>query len=284
MQEQQARRIVREFATYAIPDDIDLWPAIRRQIAATDGVQREHMPKSPGLYRWVSTISAHPRLRFATIVVILLVVFGALVNTPVTRAALDAIVRRFGLSFVDTSQMHNATSVQADATTIAVPPSLTLADAQRQVPFSILTPHWLPEGLTLGRIIVSRDIVQMPEQTSAEQIVVSLLYRIPSEPVKDDAPVMLLDIIAGPPGNGYLLAASREQHLTIHGQPAVYVHGSWRSDGQGDPNTTLGNLRWDDTLDSSWLSWEVNGLTYRLAIHNLGLSREEVLQIAESIR
>jgi hypothetical protein len=41
---------------------------------------------------------------------------------------------------------------------------------------------------------------------------------------------------------------------------------------------------WDDTADNTLLSWEADGFTYTLQSYLLGLTRDELIQIAESIR
>jgi hypothetical protein len=94
----------------------------------------------------------------------------------------------------------------------------------------------------------------------------------------------MLHITTRPEVAPVLLPKSREQTVMVNGQPAIYVHGGWRSDGQGDPRESLGDLRWDDNIDGAWLSWQDGpGVpTYMLAASGLNLSREDMIRIAES--
>ena len=87
----------------------------------------------------------------------------------------------------------------------------------------------------------------------------------------------------GPIGAPPLLAASREQSVTVNGLPGIYVHGGWQDDGRGDPNTKMGSLLWDDNADDAYLTWVQEGVTYLLEAHNLSLDLDGLLHIASSM-
>jgi hypothetical protein len=59
----------------------------------------------------------------------------------------------------------------------------------------------------------------------------------------------------------------------VHGRPAIYARG-----GNGDRGG------WDATVDAGLLSWHDDGFTYVLQFSGLGLSRDELIRIAESVR
>jgi hypothetical protein len=86
------------------------------------------------------------------------------------------------------------------------------------------------------------------------------------------------DILAPP-----LLPESCQQKVMVNGQSGIYVHGGWKDDGKGDPNTKMGPLLWDDQQDGSYLTWKQNGVIYLLQAHNLGLNPNGLLLIACSI-
>jgi len=81
-----------------------------------------------------------------------------------------------------------------------------------------------------------------------------------------------------------LLAESKEQTVEVNGQPGIYVHGGWQDNGQGDPNTRLGNLLRDDQVDVAYLTWLQDGVTYLLEAHYLGLTVEDMQRIASSMQ
>ena len=56
-------------------------------------------------------------------------------------------------------------------------------------------------------------------------------------------------------------------------RPAAYAKGGWRSPGA-----------WDETIDLQYLSWEADGMSYVLHDNGVGLSRETLIRIAESLR
>jgi len=114
---------------------------------------------------------------------------------------------------------------------------------------------------------------------------VQLTYGFADKVLGTNAPQIRLHITTRPDIAPVLLPKSREQTVMVSDYFATYVHGSWRSDGQGDPNESIGNHRWDDSRDSAWLSWqEEEGPTYILSASDLKLSREDLIRIAESCR
>lgn len=78
--------------------------------------------------------------------------------------------------------------------------------------------------------------------------------------------------IRGEPAGGYVIPSSAAQNVTVHGHPAVYAHGSWNE-----------TREWHSDVDSAILSWE-DGFTYVLHYSGLGLSRTDMIRIAESLQ
>lgn len=280
---QSIRRLLEEIAEQAIPDDLHPWPAIHARLArahAAERGQRSAQPRrvSPG---GLAAASMTPRLIGLAIVVLLI---GVLIGAPVTHAAVAAILQRFGLAFVDTMQIQSAlTTTHVEPTAPPTPSLLSLAEAQQQVPFPIRTPAWLPEGVSLAGVRVDRTTVSTSAQIAELRIAALLTYRSVSAPDAASAQ-MNLEIVSGPNVAPFLLPRSRAQSVLVNGQEATYVRGGWRSDGQGDPEETLGDLRWDDSIDSAWLSWHEDGLTYTLSAFGLGLDKGQLLRVAESLR
>lgn len=268
MKEQRITPILHELAEQEVPDNLDLWPAIRTRVES--GRWMQHRP------------SANLRLKVAIgLAVLALASIGLLVSVPSTQAAIVHMLQRFGLVLIDPSAMKSTTSVKAEPVGQPTPP-LTLAEAQSQAPFPIRIPTWLPEGLALAGAYVKLDNGLAADRKPLADVTV--IYHRTSEPQGTTPGEMLLTITSRPNPAGFVVPNSREQEAMINGQAGVYTHGGWRDDGQGDPQTALGNLRWDDALDEARLSWTEDGLTYTLQAVGLGLSREDMVRIAESLR
>jgi len=62
----------------------------------------------------------------------------------------------------------------------------------------------------------------------------------------------------------------------VDGVNGEYVRGGWR---QVD-----GDLVWDNTLPESLLLWEKNGIRYVLLVQAGDISRDTLIQIADSLR
>lgn len=270
MKEQHITPILHELAEQEVPGNLDLWPAIRTQVESGRRMQRRPAAKL--------------RLKVAIgLAVLALASIGLLASVPSTQAAIVHMLQRFGLVLIDPSAMRPATSAKVEPTVQPAPP-LTLAEAQLQAPFSIRIPTWLPEGLALVGAYVNIDNGLTAGRAGKPLADVTVIYHRTSEPQATTPGEMLLIITSRPNPAGFVVPNSRGQEAVIHGQTGIYTHGGWRDDGQGDPGTALGNLRWDDALDEARLSWGEDGLTYTLQAVGLGLSREDMVRIAESLR
>ena len=269
--ELRIRRLIVEATDQGLRPDLDLWPAIRGELRG--GQDRT---QGPAFLRGGSLM----RKTFAFLIVaiaFLVVAIGAMIAVPAARATAESVVRRLGLAFVDTTapEERNATVVKLEASPVPGGRLMSREEIERQAPFQVRTPTWLPEGLALAGGNVSND-----EQKAQ----VYLEYRLAGLPASSETPCLMLAIYAGSVGAPPLLAASQEVAVEVHGQQAIYVHGGWRDDGQGDPQVAIGGtLQWDSSLDSAWLTWEEGELTYLLQAHGLELDLDQMIRIAESL-
>jgi len=155
-----------------------------------------------------------------------------------------------------------------------------MEEVRQRIAFDLCVPAWLPDGLAY----VYRDIREYdPAGTAGSGQKVSITYAR-TEDLDPESGLLRLSAGDGPFNSPPLLAASREQPVTVNGASGIYVHGSWQDDGRGDPDTKLGSLLWDDEADDAYLTWTQEGVTYLLEAHHLGLGLEYLLRIADSMR
>lgn len=225
---------------------------------------------------------------------LLVVVLLLLATVPSTRAAVAQMIQRFGLVLVNESAMEPQPTlapgtpgpVKAVEEVIVVRPT-TLEAVQAQVPFPLPLPTLLPEGLEFWSGLVGtgpHSINILPDGTKVGDeppLQVHLIFKPVDGSIYDPDAALSLDIMdkVGTEG-GYAVPARTEENVTVDGHPAVFVQGSWMQVNPGDAE----NLVWDDTADAVMLSWEADGFTYTLQGYLLGLSLEEFIQIAESVR
>lgn len=252
-----------EIAEQAAPGNtVSLWPRIAAQMA-----EKSRATARTSTYR--------KRITFAAGLGLLFVFIGLLVFVPPVRAFAESIIQRIGIAFVNTEQFGPNTEVgQPTTNMITPPPTLSVQEFQERLTFPLLTPSWLPEELTFIHHSISNsqsgqsvDIQYCRTEDMAVQSGCLFLYAS-------------YNAQAATP----LLAESKEQTVEVNGQPGIYVHGGWQDNGQGDPNTQLGNLLWDDQVDVAYLTWMQDGVTYLLEAHYLGLTLEDMQRIASSMQ
>jgi hypothetical protein len=226
------------------------------------------------------------------------VVLGAgwLASAITAQARVERMAQRFGLIVINTEVIDEPSQGPASheqATTSAqpvpeaqafVPKKLSFAEAQRRTPFPIRLPTWLPAEMTLTALDVGEggwgcSALTMEDCAKIKPPVsVHVLYR----PQDNTEANLALDVTEITPegGGGVGVPASDIQLATVHGQPAVYVQGAWQQKRENDPR----DLVWNKAVDQQMLSWQEHGQTYVLSSYQLGLSREDMIRIAESIR
>ncbi len=211
---------------------------------------------------------------------ILLLLIGIMACVPEVRAFAEEVIQRMGIAFVDTKHFdQDVEVVKIEATKVTPPPSLSLEEVRQRLPFSLGIPSWLPDGLTYMHVSVTTYDSNTLEGSGQQ---VSIMYSRTAD-FDFESGVLLFRANDGPIGAPPLLAESRQQAVTVNGQPGIYVHGGWRDDGGGDSNTKMGALQWDDQIDDAYLTWSQDGITYLLEAHNLGLSLSDLLHIAASL-
>jgi len=253
-------RLIAECADRGIRDNLDLWPRIYPQVGAMASVRRQPMRHKAAI-----------GLAGAVLALALLI---ALV--PTVRAGVESIVQHLGLAFVDTTAFRGTTVVKLEPS--PAPDAdrlLNREEIQRQVPFRLRTPASLPDGLVLAGGRVARN---------GETVEASLEYRRTGDAAGATSRLLMQRTFDGPVVAPPLLPASQEMAVQVNGRPAIYVHGGWRDDGQGDANTAMGSLRWDASEDSAWLTWQEGKLTYLLEAYGLKLDQDDMIRIAESLR
>lgn len=269
-QEQQyARRIadiLAERAARGIPASADVRPAVWARLAAREREAPRTRQRAPRLRVWQAV--------GAGLLAAMFLALGLLAAVPQIQAALNAQLRsRFGLVLIDPQNpppiITPPASVPSPGARVSpivgmpfctpgatvVPCRLeriSVAEAQRRVAFPLRLPTWLPYDLRVDRALVLG--------TSGRSASVF------AGPVQ-------LEQVQGSGGGGYAVEASRVQEVQVNGRPAAYARGGWRS-----PTV------WDETLNLNYLSWEADGVTYTLHDGGLGLDRETLIRIAESLR
>ncbi|HVX31336.1 MAG TPA: hypothetical protein VHA53_12725 [Nitrolancea sp.] len=239
-----------EIASATVPATVDLWPAIARRVNAGQ-------PRSK---------TAFARARVWRLgVAVAAVLLSVVVITPVRQSIADTI-QHFGI--VETSRTRLPQETRAPgfaATAVAVElPLLSLEEAQQQVNYPIPIPTWIPPGTHLRGAFVSGDGS------------VSLSYVPNGWTGQSSQGGFGIGIRQGASAGlgGYEIPSSAIQHVTVNGSPAIYAHGAW----DAPPNSI-----WHDDADAAMLSWSADGFVYTLSQGELGLSRDDLIRIAESV-
>jgi hypothetical protein len=283
------------------PEDVELAEGLLRlrQVASGELRQRvqqiggvERTRQLPGRRAAGRPVGWSRALRPAGVLAGILVVAALLLlaTVPSVRAALDRLFeQRFGIVLVEPSQLEapilssagdeRAQEVQEAMTVI---PQISFHEAQAQVDFPIPQPAVVPEGLELWATHVSEYPARDGQDGS--QTIVVLQYLPAGGLVVDTTPALSL-LITNKTGlqGGYAVAAGAEESVAVNGAPAVYARGAWERIAEDEPPAQA-NLFWDAGSDAAMLSWEADGFTYTLQGYLLGLSREDYIRIAESVR
>ncbi len=256
MRDQFVRQLLEETASEAVPESMNLWPALSSRIEAAHARRNRRWPSRRRLVL----------VGLAVVVLALSLVAATPAGAAVGRAFLPSgMLQRFGMVLVRPTLVPSHTPAagrpqaepKADAPSGPLTPSLTLEEAQQQVSFLIRTPAWLPGD------VVYRGALVAPDGT----VVVS--YRGVDDPSKG----MFIQMQQGAAAGGYAVPSSAAQQVRVGGHAAVYARGSWDRSGN-----------WNRKADAGLLSWQQDGMTYVLSSSGLGLSRNDMIRIAESLR
>ncbi len=135
-------------------------------------------------------------------------------------------------------------------------PVVSLAEAQRQVSFTIPQPRWLPDGLELKSAHVS------PPNWA------QTFYGR----TNGGEGGFGIETTQGPREGGYVYSEAAKQQVTVNGRAAICVQGAWNE-----------HQEWMDTADAGALEWSANGFTYHIGYSHLGLSCGDLIRIAKSL-
>lgn len=241
---------------------------------------------------------SHLALRAGAVAAVLFVAALLLLATvPSVRAAFGRMMQqRFGLVLVEPTPQTATISEpeegsQGQLSEKIIPP-ISFAEVQAQVPFAIPLPTLLPQGFELwaSRVGTGPHGESMDEdgnRITIEPPVQVILHFKPDESSKNryhPEATLGLDIVdqTGLRG-GYAVPAGSDEDVEVNGNPAVFVRGAWVRLDEGKPPSP-DNMTWDDTADAVMLSWEADDFTYILSGSHLGLTQEEYIRIAESIK
>lgn len=144
-----------------------------------------------------------------------------------------------------------------------------LADAQAQVSFEIKTARWLPAGIAFAGVAVfGNDTVDGPSSVSVEYLPLGRTGPGPGIRIQEHP---------GTQVGGSAAPASAVQHVTVDGQPAVFIRGDYESSGPA------ANGVWTPGADAEELSWEHVGLTFDLIAGGLHLTQQDLIRLADSV-
>lgn len=261
MRQEPYARVLRAIAEERVADDgnLDLWPVVRARLrAAPSGSATTPRPR-------------RPQLVLLGIISTALLALTIIAAVPNVQAGAQRWMRHFGLILVNRAPHGTPATVstggQPSTPRPVYGPRLTLAQAKAQLPFAIRLPTRLPAGL----VLLGASVGEYPGQgTAVGAPTVTVYYSRPGGPETFGA--LTYQMTQGTPSGGVLAPATATQAATVHGYPAIYAHGYWRSDGT-----------WDPSVDNDLLSWEEAGFTYTVSTTGLELKQDDLLQIAESI-
>jgi hypothetical protein len=268
--EQELRRQLWVLGQQRIADDIDLWPAIRDQIHQSAKHKR--------------AMQKRLRLGLLSLLGLLILAIALLAVSPQARAAAQQF-QRFALILIGAQPVQNpimqASSPPNGPTPAAtekhILPNMSQAEIQSRLPFALPVPGWLPAGLIYqGGLVVEEpsgkacDQANCGTSTPIYDIVLTYGWEDPSKGWLN------LQTWSGQPSGGYVFPQSAEQSVQVNGRAATYVLQTWEADPQAGQMTPGG---------SQALSWQdQNGFTYLLMTSSLELSRQDMIDIAESVR
>ncbi len=225
----------------------------------------------------MNTTSRTRPIRFATLAFSLVVVIaGALIFSPATRALADDIIHQFGaLIFVQATpepKAPDATGQQAVDNAEQKDPSQDQADQKEQQPsndastayaqdaataselsgFTVLAPAYLPDGYVSTRDSASGEWTILHGNGDVRA---SISYQDPT-----GERFLTIEQISNQARQSKTVESQEIVDVTVRGHAGVWL-----------PNSPRKNI----------LVWEENGITY-MAISN-GLTLEEVMKVAESL-
>jgi hypothetical protein len=261
MNKEEIQQSLREFAQ----PNLDLWPAIHAQLKLDCPTERSEWLAWPRLNRFATWLIRNGyRLRWSSIIAVIVLVIAGSAQELAQR---ETIVRgRASPSYPRVISPGEVVTEKTEPVSL-----ISLPEAQRQAPFPIPLPTWLPEGLKLqgASVIYVPSAYWSTEADSNGLNEVAIFYR----PNAESTAGVIIDVTQGKAAGRYRYPSSAARNVQINGQPAIYVRGAAESDGT-----------WNETADNGMLLWSVNGFSYRVSYSELGLDYKAMIRIAESLR
>jgi hypothetical protein len=257
--------------------------AEQRKEASMKMIASQHPPTDRRVSTSNKRRTPHAIMRIAAVCSTALVLLvGLVAATPPARAAVENFMQRFGLVLVDpaapTPLPAEGVAEPSMSSQAMVPQKLDFEEAQRRTPFPILLPTWLPPGVEMTALDADDGSWACPPQEGCGNLElpagVVAMYKKPGDTWSGIT--LQATKITSQNYGGYVVDPAAVQDATVNGVPAAYVDRSYEEqDGQANIVREV---------DGHMLSWEQDGVTYVLQADNLGLTRDQVIRIAESLR
>jgi hypothetical protein len=208
----------------------------------------------------MSTVPQAPKLKRVTLALagFSLVLVMALVVSPVARASVVTFLREIGgILFNETWEYPGGTEEE----TLAPEQTLGLEAARAILPFTFGLPTWMPEGYVMEPMV---RIVHFNEGFTP----VSISFKKPIAEGRDDA----IELVVGQNTPSWVIGPESAEIVSIHGQEAALIQGSWNSQTR----------RWEVELGGLTLSWAREEVLYQLSTA-ANVHKDDLIRIAESI-
>lgn len=182
-----------------------------------------------------------------------------LAASPVARAQLAGVLRVVGgVPFNEVDPQPSAPS-NANVPSNVPEQTLSLAEAQASLPFTLAVPAWAPAGYTL-----QNDVIVYSFNEGALTFARVAWYGDMGQ---------VIDLRAEYPGGAtWEIGPDSLEEVTVNGAPAAVLHGMWNADTN----------EWVRT-SAVTLSWQRGDVTYHLSSSNGSTSAQVLIQMAESI-
>jgi hypothetical protein len=184
---------------------------------------------------------------------------AAFVVSPPARAAFSGLIVKIGeMLLVEPDETASqATPLPESQVTIVPQETLSLAEAQANLPYSISLPAWVPDGFKMGSLA---RIDYFPG--AGPQVTITWYGSDPN--------VGNIDLTIYAQRIDWLVETDDVQEVEVNGQPAALVVGGWDADSG----------QWDDEA-GRMLNWMKGNEMYQL--HSMGAAIEDLIRMAESI-
>ncbi len=226
-------QVLSRHAVQSVPESLDLWPTLQSRIE-TRHVQTAHGTKEGARF---FAFGKHPLiLRVGTSLALLAIILLP-IAVPKVQAALREQLQRFGVLLISATPNPTEGTIVGASARLLLPVNVTAA--QRQVPFHIYQPAWVPTGYTSrGAIVAPATGVQ--DRFSAPKVFrVDIAY---GPPEGSSGGFHIQQTPVGGAAN-YAFPLNTAQQTQVNGRPAVYIRGAWQTGEQ-----------WNDAADSGVLS------------------------------